>query len=105
MTIHKAKGLEFDRVILPGLGNPSRQDDPPLLLWQELADGELLISPISQAGSDGDPIYNTCRIWKPSEPPMKTRVCCTSQPLVRAVSCICWAASIAPMRRRQPVPS
>jgi ATP-dependent helicase/nuclease subunit A len=35
MTIHKAKGLEFDTVILPGLGSPPRHDDPPLLRWME----------------------------------------------------------------------
>jgi ATP-dependent exoDNAse (exonuclease V) beta subunit len=57
MTIHKAKGLQFDTVILPGLGMKPRGDDSPLLLWQELTDGELLVAPISQAGRDGDPIY------------------------------------------------
>jgi ATP-dependent exoDNAse (exonuclease V) beta subunit len=57
MTIHKAKGLEFDTVIVPGLDMKPRADDSPLLLWQELADGELLVAPISQAGSDGDPVY------------------------------------------------
>ncbi|MCK7580189.1 MAG: hypothetical protein MZV65_34025 [Chromatiales bacterium] len=35
MTIHKAKGLEFDTVILPGLGDRPRHDDPPLLRWME----------------------------------------------------------------------
>ena len=35
MTIHKAKGLQFDTVILPGLGYPPRRDDPKLLLWLE----------------------------------------------------------------------
>ena len=31
LTIHKAKGLEFDTVILPGLGRRTRTDDPHLL--------------------------------------------------------------------------
>jgi ATP-dependent helicase/nuclease subunit A len=35
MTIHKAKGLEFDIVIVPGLGRPARSDDPKLFLWTE----------------------------------------------------------------------
>ena len=35
MTIHKAKGLEFDIVIVPGLGRPRRSDDRRLFLWME----------------------------------------------------------------------
>jgi ATP-dependent helicase/nuclease subunit A len=56
MTIHKAKGLEFDTVILPGLGERARQDEPQLLLWLEQS-GELLLAPISESGRDTDPIY------------------------------------------------
>ncbi|MCB1739762.1 MAG: UvrD-helicase domain-containing protein, partial [Gammaproteobacteria bacterium] len=36
MTIHKAKGLEFDCVLLPGLDRGNRPDDPPLLHWAEI---------------------------------------------------------------------
>ena len=56
MTIFKAKGLEFDTVILPGLGASPRQDDRALLLWLEQR-GELLLAPIAGAGRD-DPIYD-----------------------------------------------
>ncbi len=56
MTIHKAKGLEFDTVILPGLGAVPRGDDQRLLLWLEHR-GELLLAPIAQSGGDEDPIY------------------------------------------------
>jgi ATP-dependent exoDNAse (exonuclease V) beta subunit len=35
MTIHRAKGLQFDTVIVPGLGYAPRGDDPKLLLWLE----------------------------------------------------------------------
>jgi ATP-dependent exoDNAse (exonuclease V) beta subunit len=56
MTIHKAKGLEFDSVILPSLESPPRKDDPRLLLWLEQR-GELLLAPISESGRDTDPIY------------------------------------------------
>ncbi len=58
MTIHKAKGLEFDQVILPGLGRKPRGDDTPLLRWLEHPDYGLLLAPIApRDGSDQDPIY------------------------------------------------
>ncbi len=56
MTIHKAKGLEFDTVILPGLGAIPRPDDQRLLLWLE-HHGELLLAPIAESGGGEDPIY------------------------------------------------
>lgn len=39
MTIHKSKGLEFDTVILPGLGNSTggNNSEKPLLLWEEVS--------------------------------------------------------------------
>ena len=57
MTIHKAKGLEFDTVIVPGLGAIPRGDDQRLLLWLEHR-GELLLAPIAESGGDKDPIYD-----------------------------------------------
>jgi ATP-dependent exoDNAse (exonuclease V) beta subunit len=68
MTIHKAKGLEFDHVILPGLGRTSRSNDKRLFMWMEhlridLAPGEtdygddLLLAPIQETGADVDRIY------------------------------------------------
>ncbi|NKI18187.1 UvrD-helicase domain-containing protein [Spongiibacter sp. KMU-166] len=50
MTIHKSKGLEFDVVILPGLGGRGRNDDKPLLAWQRLQ-GHMLFGPRPQASS------------------------------------------------------
>ncbi len=50
MTVHAAKGLEWDLVILPGLGRSTAVDTDPLLHWIELpgagADTELLLAPI-----------------------------------------------------------
>ena len=61
MTIHKSKGLEFDTVILPGLGSKSPIVDQPLLRWLHLPShdhGELLlISPIKASGETHDPLY------------------------------------------------
>lgn len=61
MTIHKAKGLEFDHVVLPALERQPRSDDNPLLRWREHinedGDYELVISMPAQKGQDADPIY------------------------------------------------
>lgn len=35
LTLHRAKGLEFDRVIIPQLDRLPRQDDREILLWDE----------------------------------------------------------------------
>lgn len=60
MTIYKAKGLEFDHVIVPALARRPRNDRADLLRWLELplASGrELLVAPINAAGQDADPVY------------------------------------------------
>ncbi len=60
MTIHKAKGLEFDTVILPGLGRRPRAEDVPLMRWLELPEAGLLLAPLAALGSAvRDPIYDT----------------------------------------------
>jgi ATP-dependent exoDNAse (exonuclease V) beta subunit len=60
MTIHKAKGLEFDTVIVAGLGYGARRDDPRLLNWLELPSAgdepELLLAALAERGRDTDPI-------------------------------------------------
>lgn len=40
MTIHEAKGLEFDTVILPRLGSAPRGEDEELLVWDEKIDDD-----------------------------------------------------------------
>ena len=60
MTIHKAKGLEFDTVVLPGLHRVPRQDETQLLLWAENPHGlhqDLLLAPVREAGEEKSPIY------------------------------------------------
>lgn len=69
MTIHKAKGLEFDTVIVPGLGRAPRNNNKRLLKWMEQPQNEmigegnggaasdLLLAPIQETGSEVDPIY------------------------------------------------
>jgi ATP-dependent exoDNAse (exonuclease V) beta subunit len=59
LTMHKAKGLEFDTVILPGLNRKPRAGATQLLRWRARpgAEGGLLLAPITEQGSDADPIY------------------------------------------------
>jgi ATP-dependent helicase/nuclease subunit A len=59
MTIHAAKGLEFDTVILPGLDQGTRNEDRELLRWARIAgrQDEFVLAPIKADGSDSDPIY------------------------------------------------
>jgi ATP-dependent helicase/nuclease subunit A len=73
MTIHKAKGLEFDTVILPGLARTPRAGEKQLMVWVERprddADegmdtaasgerGELLLAPVREAGTSDEPAYD-----------------------------------------------
>ena len=66
MTIHKAKGLEFDTVIVPGLGASARSDERKLFVWMERAAAshgavEFLLSPLDASGAETDPIYRYIR--------------------------------------------
>jgi ATP-dependent helicase/nuclease subunit A len=63
MTLHRAKGLEFDVVIMPGLTRPQRRGDPQLLLWRRRSHG-LLLAPMKSryvAQGDDDPVYSYLR--------------------------------------------
>jgi ATP-dependent helicase/nuclease subunit A len=62
MTIHKAKGLEFDHVILPGLERRGRSNSNSLLYWQEYIDrnstGRQLVGLMPRKGAAADPLYD-----------------------------------------------
>ena len=61
MTIHNAKGLEFDTVILPHLERKSPSDDKQLLLWMERPQqndsSALMLAPIHALSEKPDSIY------------------------------------------------
>ncbi len=61
MTIHKAKGLEFDVVIVPGLGFDTGRIGRQLLLYLErtrtVGEPDLLLAPLNARGSDRDALY------------------------------------------------
>jgi ATP-dependent helicase/nuclease subunit A len=74
MTIHKAKGLEFGTVIVPGLDGSPGGGDSDLLLFNEVvgfsppdkgggaqAPGGLLLAPIKATGAETDPTYRYLR--------------------------------------------
>jgi ATP-dependent helicase/nuclease subunit A len=62
MTIHKAKGLGFDVVLVPGLGRGTRTEAQPLLRWleqttlvgpEEQEESEFVVAPIGRNGKPG----------------------------------------------------
>jgi ATP-dependent exoDNAse (exonuclease V) beta subunit len=61
MTIHRAKGLEFDTVIVPGLDRLPRSGPKPLLVWKSLLPSGLLLAPIDETGAGEDPTYRYVR--------------------------------------------
>jgi len=68
MTMHKAKGLEFDTVILPGLGRAGRGDERELMICDERAreqgGQDLLLAPIRAVGADEVPLYRCLQYFE-----------------------------------------
>ncbi len=56
MTLHKAKGLEFDTVVIPGLATPVRAEQNVLLRWRQRP-AHWLLAPAQPKGSERDPVY------------------------------------------------
>jgi ATP-dependent exoDNAse (exonuclease V) beta subunit len=63
MTLHRAKGLQFDAVILPGLDQATGGGEPPLLRWKVREHGgvpTLLLAPMRARGgatTEDDAVY------------------------------------------------
>lgn len=62
MTVHKSKGLEFDTVIVPGLGAPPNRGEMPMIRWLNLPTRQhgnlLLMSPIQAAHQEHCALYD-----------------------------------------------
>ncbi len=76
MTIHKAKGLEFDCVILPLLENRPQNDSNPLLYWwlrprQGHAD-ELLLAPVKSYEDESDQHHQYLRYIETKKTELET---------------------------------
>ena len=54
MTIHQAKGLEFDTVIIPGLGKKGKSDSLALMQIQEFSNKNILLAPIKSSYEDSE---------------------------------------------------
>jgi ATP-dependent exoDNAse (exonuclease V) beta subunit len=60
LTVHKAKGLQYDTVIVPGLERLPGRDPRRLLHWLKLpfaAEHELIVAPVERTGGDANPLY------------------------------------------------
>ena len=60
MTLHRAKGLEFDTVILPGLARVPNRGGPEILRWRRRPRG-LLLASMKARGGESDPVYRYLR--------------------------------------------
>jgi hypothetical protein len=98
MTIHKAKGLGFDVVIVPGLERATRPDQQPLLRWLEQTrlvgeaeqeEREFVVAPIGRNGKPGG-IYAWIGDNKAGGKMTRPSACSMWRPRVPARSCICW---------------
>ena len=114
MTIHKAKGLEFDTVIVPGLARTGANDRVPLLQWlhrpadEADQDSELLLAPIDGAGSAADPhLGKTARYVQAQEKRCQQHeeVRLLYVAATRARSRLHWLAEMKPDRNKEYQPA
>ncbi len=65
LTMHKAKGLEYDHVILPGLNRSPRSDDKNLLIWHQRLNQQneqrLFLAGVTETGSEDSSLYQLLR--------------------------------------------
>ncbi|MCB1703402.1 MAG: UvrD-helicase domain-containing protein [Halioglobus sp.] len=68
LTLHKAKGLEFDRVIIPQLDRAPRSDGRDILLWDEHSSAggvrSFLLAADDHSAADSPTLYNYLRLQR-----------------------------------------
>lgn len=68
LTLHKAKGLEFDRVIIPQLDRVPRSDDREIMLWDEHSNAEgvrsFLLAADDHSTTDTPTLYNYLKLQR-----------------------------------------
>ncbi len=60
LTVHKAKGLQYDTVIVPALERLPGRNARRLLHWLRLplaGQNELVVAPVARTGADANPLY------------------------------------------------
>jgi len=76
MTLHKAKGLEFDRVIIPQLNRSPRSDNREILLWDEHSnaqgDRSFLLAADDHSADDTPTLYNYLRAQRQKKSLLET---------------------------------
>ena len=65
LTMHKAKGLEFDHIVAPGLAKLTRSNNNPLLEWHERVNSQgqarLFMAALTETGEEEDKLYSLLR--------------------------------------------
>jgi ATP-dependent helicase/nuclease subunit A len=56
MTLHRAKGLEFDTVVMPGLARTTAGGDPEILQLR-IRERGVIVAPSRTRGGEADPVY------------------------------------------------
>ena len=89
MTLHQAKGLEFDTVIMPGLARASATATTPRSCAGAAARSGLLLAPMKARGGDADPIYAYLgRARGRARRAPSSAACSTSAARARSAACI-----------------
>jgi len=91
MTIHKAKGLEFDLVVLPALDRAVPPDRNQLLLSHQFArsgrDG-MVMAARPPVGTEADLLFEFLRSSGATQPCSKRSACYTSPAPARNANCV-----------------